>query len=236
MNMEEMENALQGGGYEYVARRYLDSGLGRPDDAALCASVWEKPGGRRVVILGEGQYGDGASGHPAQLFAPAQLAEVLNDDYVREAAVSMEVHATDRSEVFVLRAAELGWAERHHGSPGVVAIATDEELGIRPEEPLEGYDDSARYRFRGVEFVGRQKHDGEGAVFRLAPEEAARLVREHGHGLPTAVMCREYGDDEDWAGMTPDDLREDGLFDPDYKTFEFWLLPSEAAEVEVVST
>ena len=63
--------------------------------------------------------------------------------------------------------------------------------------------------------------------WRLKPEEAARLMREHGYNLPFDIMCKEYGDDDDWVGMSPEDLNEDGedragLFDADYKTFEVY--------------
>jgi len=61
--------------------------------------------------------------------------------------------------------------------------------------------------------------------WRLTPEEAARLMREHGYDLPFDIMCKEYWDDDDWVGMSPEDLNEAGedragLFDEDYKTFE----------------
>lgn len=38
------------------------------------------------------------------------------------------------------------------------------------------------------------------------------------------VMCKEYGEDEDWVGLIKDDLDDKGLLDDDYKTFELWLI------------
>ena len=85
-------------------------------------------------------------------------------------------------------------------------------------------------------FVDRNGKPGQVAIlrrgtnfdYRISPEEAARLLREHGEAaLPFVVMCKEYGDDSDWVGMTEEDLNEKGedragRFDEDYKTFETW--------------
>ena len=78
-----------------------------------------------------------------------------------------------------------------------------------------------------VKKAGNFETSRQGTNFgwRLKPEEAARLMREHGYNLPFDIMCKEYGDDDDWVGMSPEDLNkagEDraGLFDEDYKTFE----------------
>lgn len=51
--------------------------------------------------------------------------------------------------------------------------------------------------------------------YRISPEEAARLMREHGEAaLPFAVMCKEYGDDSDWVGMTEEDIRTEEDAEP----------------------
>lgn len=50
-------------------------------------------------------------------------------------------------------------------------------------------------------------------------QEAERLVKD---GV-FVVMCKEYGDDEDWVELCTDDLDENGNLDEDYKTFEIWL-------------
>ncbi len=36
------------------------------------------------------------------------------------------------------------------------------------------------------------------------------------------VMCKEYGDDDDWVGLSMEDLDEDGGMDEDWETFEVW--------------
>ena len=41
------------------------------------------------------------------------------------------------------------------------------------------------------------------------------------------IMCKEYGQDEDWVGIEPSDLDEDGKLDEDWQTFELWLPISE---------
>lgn len=54
---------------------------------------------------------------------------------------------------------------------------------------------------------------------QISKEAAESLVKR---GME--VMCKEYGDDDDWVGMTADDLDEEtGKFDDDYQTFEIWL-------------
>jgi hypothetical protein len=68
MNLEQMKDALYGEGYEYVASRYVASGLEQA--APLIASVYEKEGRGRLVILSAGHGG-------AQLFAPANIEDFL---------------------------------------------------------------------------------------------------------------------------------------------------------------
>ncbi len=36
------------------------------------------------------------------------------------------------------------------------------------------------------------------------------------------IMCKEYGDDDDWVGIEHDDYLN-MVDDPQYKTFEIWL-------------
>jgi len=58
---------------------------------------------------------------------------------------------------------------------------------------------------------------------RISKEEAERLLMLHGEFLPFDIMCKEYGQDEDWIGLSPDDLDEDTLLlAEDYQTFEIW--------------
>lgn len=70
--------------------------------------------------------------------------------------------------------------------------------------------------------------------YRISPEEAARLLLDHGYNLPFDIMCKEYGQDNreagdnDWIGLTVEDLGEDEnnpdnlLLDSDWKTLETW--------------
>ena len=58
---------------------------------------------------------------------------------------------------------------------------------------------------------------------RISKEEAERLLMLHGEFLPFEIMCKEYGQDDDWIGLTLCDLDEDTLLlDDDYQTFEIW--------------
>lgn len=70
MNMQQMEEALRGEGYEYVARRFLGGGLSV--GSGVLASVFEKEGVGRVVMLSDGNY-EGE----AQIFAPARIEDFL---------------------------------------------------------------------------------------------------------------------------------------------------------------
>lgn len=59
---------------------------------------------------------------------------------------------------------------------------------------------------------------------RICREHAIQLVKEGRED----VMCEEYGDDEDWVGLTIEDLHDlegDGNLDlyEEYQTFELWI-------------
>jgi hypothetical protein len=59
--------------------------------------------------------------------------------------------------------------------------------------------------------------------YRISKEEAERLLLQHGKFLPFEIMCKEYGQDEDWIGLTSDDLHETpSALDKNYQTFEIW--------------
>lgn len=68
---------------------------------------------------------------------------------------------------------------------------------------------------------------GEGGGPVLTTPEAARLLRTHGYNLPFDIMARNYGmdnreeGDEDYIGLSPEDL-EEGSLDPDWGPFEVW--------------
>lgn len=78
-----------------------------------------------------------------------------------------------------------------------------------------------------VKVIEVQPHPHENATnfdIRIEKMEAERLLTNFGHSLPFAIMCKEYGDDADWVGLTPEDLDEEtGLLDESYQTFEIWL-------------
>lgn len=62
---------------------------------------------------------------------------------------------------------------------------------------------------------------------RVTKEVAMKLIKPNKQGKSLAealkidVMCKEYGDDSDWVGLTSDDY-ENVSTDPDYKTFEVY--------------
>ena len=59
---------------------------------------------------------------------------------------------------------------------------------------------------------------------RISRAEAVRLLKMERRGvdLPFCIMCKEYGDDSDWVGLTAEDLDgdESGGMDADWKTLE----------------
>jgi hypothetical protein len=54
---------------------------------------------------------------------------------------------------------------------------------------------------------------------RVSKEEAMDLLKA---GVNDIIMCKEYGEDEDWVALAPDEVEtiEDS---PEYQTFELWL-------------
>lgn len=74
--------------------------------------------------------------------------------------------------------------------------------------------------------------------YRISKKEAERLLKEFGYDLPFDIMCKEYGQDEDWVGVVEEDLNEDGTLDDDYKTFELSggnLPPAKAMKADAAS-
>lgn len=58
------------------------------------------------------------------------------------------------------------------------------------------------------------------ALFLLNPVEDGKSISEKNN---IEIMCKEYGDDDDWVGLCTDDY-ETILEDiTTYKTFEIWL-------------
>lgn len=63
---------------------------------------------------------------------------------------------------------------------------------------------------------------GQNFEIRISKLEAERLLDE-GLLLPFTIMCKEYGEDDDWIEVTDEDLNENCVFDDEYQTFELWL-------------
>lgn len=58
---------------------------------------------------------------------------------------------------------------------------------------------------------------------RIEKAEAERILRNFGYRRNFDIMCKEYGEDEDWVGVCPEDLNaETGKLPDDYQTFEIW--------------
>lgn len=57
------------------------------------------------------------------------------------------------------------------------------------------------------------------ALYLLKPDSNGKSVSEINN---ICIMCKEYGDDDDWVGLYSDDY-ELILRNRDYKTFEVWL-------------
>lgn len=58
------------------------------------------------------------------------------------------------------------------------------------------------------------------ALYLLNPDKGEQSISEKHH---IDIMCKEYGDDDDWVGLSSDDyetILEDAVT---YKTFEIWL-------------
>jgi hypothetical protein len=89
------------------------------------------------------------------------------------------------------------------------------DVGLQREFP---------YQIGGVRFVAAEKvhPDREEVDFTLSKTEAERLLREHGFALPFDIMAGGYGDDEDYVGLTPEDLDEDGRLEEAWEPFEVW--------------
>ena len=56
---------------------------------------------------------------------------------------------------------------------------------------------------------------------RIDKETAEYLLANNSLKPTTGIMCKEYGEDEDWVGLEPEDLHN-GKLDENYKTFELW--------------
>lgn len=66
---------------------------------------------------------------------------------------------------------------------------------------------------------------GSNFDIRISRETAIDLLSTYPN-LPFEIMCKEYGPDEDWIGMTADDLeyggRNKATLNDEYQTFEIW--------------
>ncbi|MES2277900.1 MAG: hypothetical protein V4592_17870 [Bacteroidota bacterium] len=76
-----------------------------------------------------------------------------------------------------------------------------------------------------VAIIEVKPHPNESATnfdIRIEKSEAQRLLAQFGYALPFDIMCKEYGDDSEWVGLSPEDLDEKGLLNEEYQTFELW--------------
>lgn len=70
----------------------------------------------------------------------------------------------------------------------------------------------------------------------LTKEEALYLIKPQQNGLSISdikginVMCKEYGEDEDWCGVYSEDYNEI-ISDCEYSTFEIWLEEGQTEEM-----
>lgn len=62
---------------------------------------------------------------------------------------------------------------------------------------------------------------GERFEFAITRLVAENLLVKHGYNLPFDIM-RPWEGDDDWVGVTADDLDE-GKLDKDWEQFEIWL-------------
>lgn len=64
----------------------------------------------------------------------------------------------------------------------------------------------------------------EKGIYRITKADVERILNEaKTKGTePPEIMCKEYGEDDCWVGIYPEDLNDDGTLDEDYKTFEMW--------------
>jgi hypothetical protein len=58
---------------------------------------------------------------------------------------------------------------------------------------------------------------------RVTREEVVFLIEKINYLVPNSdIMCKEYGDDEDWQAVDEDIFDEDGNIDKEYETFEIY--------------
>lgn len=75
--------------------------------------------------------------------------------------------------------------------------------------------------------------------FNISKNEAEYILlhpKEFKSYKPFEIMCKEYGEDDDWQEVWADSIREDGRLDDDYKTFSVWLSPGEKDNTSVIES
>lgn len=55
---------------------------------------------------------------------------------------------------------------------------------------------------------------------KLTKKEALEILSSTDYDYLTEIMCAEYGEDEDWVQVLPEDLET--LEGEEYQTFEVW--------------
>ncbi len=98
----------------------------------------------------------------------------------------------------------------------------------RMDRHTKGFMEGMQYADQGgTEHVKRKAEKFDIAISKEVAMELIRPAYYHGYGcLKDAagmeIMCKEYGQDEDWVGVEPDDY-EQIKNDDQYKTFEIWI-------------
>jgi hypothetical protein len=75
----------------------------------------------------------------------------------------------------------------------------------------------------GISINPHQTIEATNFDYRITKVEAERLLMQYGDKRPFEIMCKEYGQDNDWIGLTSEDLKEDTQqLHESYQTFEIW--------------
>lgn len=60
----------------------------------------------------------------------------------------------------------------------------------------------------------------ETGIYPLRKNKALAILADPEYDLSFEIMCKEYGEDEDWVQVLPEDLET--LQGEEYQTFEIW--------------
>lgn len=76
---------------------------------------------------------------------------------------------------------------------------------------------------------GIETQKGTNFDLRISNKDATTILRGRRIGFDIIpanmpLMCKEYGEDEDWCELVADELDEDYRVDKDYQTIEIWVV------------